>query len=214
MSKNNLYISPLFPFTLTHLLYFLKILLRRDYIYVKAMFDVVTILFPSLIITPLPPLPPSVSLFFFRASITTVPGLITVLERETTSIFCSLWPRWLYGSSLALVGLFSLSCFTRQSYMLWLLSILCHKSLKHSLNLWIRCWEHSILPTYCRMGVSDICIFLDCTVNRFILLLVGVLVFIPVVGLASFHVVLVCKGRTTNEHVSLCPNSGWEATYM
>ena len=38
--------------------------------------------------------------------------------------------------------------------------------------------------------------------NSIILLVIGSLVFIPVVGLAGFHIGLVCKGRTTNEHVT------------
>lgn len=38
-------------------------------------------------------------------------------------------------------------------------------------------------------------------VASFILIAVGVLAFIPVVGLAGFHCGLVCMGRTTNEHV-------------
>ena len=37
--------------------------------------------------------------------------------------------------------------------------------------------------------------------HSFILMLVGVIAFIPVVGLAGFHCGLVCMGRTTNEQV-------------
>jgi len=45
-------------------------------------------------------------------------------------------------------------------------------------------------------------IFLNPMFNSIILLIIGALVFIPVVGLAGFHIGLVSKGRTTNEHVT------------
>ena len=50
--------------------------------------------------------------------------------------------------------------------------------------------------------VVKVHVFLNTMLNSIILLVIGSLVFIPVVGLSGFHIGLVCKGRTTNEHVT------------
>ncbi len=59
-----------------------------------------------------------------------------------------------------------------------------------------------------------VCVLCSLTVIRIILMVLGVLVFIPVVGLTGFHMGLICIGRSTNEHVSAGEEGGLLLSYF
>ena len=58
---------------------------------------------------------------------------------------------------------------------------------------------------YCKIELHNSNAFSGRTLThpRMILMVLGLIIVIPVAGLAIFHLGLVCAGRTTNEHVSV-----------